>query len=148
MDRFSFWQERSSDSPISRCCMYIRCCATSGCAGRTGRAGNEGEAVSLVCVDEHKLLRDIERLLKGEIPRAVLEGYTPDPGIKAEPIQNGRNGKGRSQPQKQAGGKRGGQKTTSSKSTHKHVHRKSGGNQAKPQHRHSRSGQGRARAAQ
>jgi ATP-dependent RNA helicase RhlE len=116
--------------------------------GRTGRAGNEGEAVSLVCVDEHKLLRDIERLLKGEIPRAVLEGYTPDPGIKAEPIQNGRNGKGRSQPQKQAGGKRGGQKTTSSKSTHKHVHRKSGGNQAKPQHRHSRSGQGRARAAQ
>jgi ATP-dependent RNA helicase RhlE len=32
--------------------------------GRTGRAGNEGEAISLVCVDEHKLLRDIERLLK------------------------------------------------------------------------------------
>ncbi|MES9992631.1 MAG: DEAD/DEAH box helicase, partial [Candidatus Thiodiazotropha sp.] len=30
--------------------------------GRTGRAGNEGEAISLVCVDEHKLLRDIERL--------------------------------------------------------------------------------------
>jgi ATP-dependent RNA helicase RhlE len=116
--------------------------------GRTGRAGNEGEAVSLVCVDEHKLLRDIERLLKSEIPRVVLEGYTPDPGIKAEPIQNGRNGKGRSQPQKQAGRNRGGQKTTSSKSTHKHVHRKSGGNQAKPQHRHSRSGQGRARAAQ
>jgi ATP-dependent RNA helicase RhlE len=29
--------------------------------GRTGRAGNEGEAVSLVCVDEHKLLGDIER---------------------------------------------------------------------------------------
>ena len=24
--------------------------------GRTGRAGNEGEAISLVCVDEHKLL--------------------------------------------------------------------------------------------
>jgi ATP-dependent RNA helicase RhlE len=67
--------------------------------GRTGRAGNEGEAVSLVCVDEHKLLRDIERLLKREIPSKVLEGYEPDPGIKAEPIQNGRNnGKGRSQP--------------------------------------------------
>ncbi len=35
--------------------------------GRTGRAAATGEALSLVCVDEHKLLRDIERLLK-EIP--------------------------------------------------------------------------------
>jgi len=73
--------------------------------GRTGRAGNEGEAVSLVCVDEHKLLRDIERLLKREIPKVVLEGYEPDPGIRAEPIQNGRNGKGRSQPRKQFSGR-------------------------------------------
>ncbi|TCK17435.1 ATP-dependent RNA helicase RhlE [Thiogranum longum] len=64
--------------------------------GRTGRAGNEGEAISLVCIDEHKLLRDIERLLKREIPKQVLEGYEPDPSIKAEPIQNGRNGKGHS----------------------------------------------------
>jgi ATP-dependent RNA helicase RhlE len=29
--------------------------------GRTGRAGNEGEALSLVCVDEDRLLRDIEQ---------------------------------------------------------------------------------------
>ncbi len=63
--------------------------------GRTGRAGNEGEAMSLVCVDEHKLLRDIERLLKREIPRAVIDGFAPDPSIKAEPIPNGRNGAGR-----------------------------------------------------
>ena len=63
--------------------------------GRTGRAGNEGEAISLVCIDEHKLLRDIERLLKREIPKETLDGYEPDPSIKAEPIQNGRNGKGR-----------------------------------------------------
>jgi len=69
--------------------------------GRTGRAGNEGEAISLVCVDEHKLLKDIERLLKREIPKETLQGYEPDPSIKAEPIQNGRNGKGRSQPRKQ-----------------------------------------------
>ena len=61
--------------------------------GRTGRAGNEGEAVSLVCVDEHKLLRDIERLLKKPIPSVVLEGYEPDPSIQAEPIQNGRGGR-------------------------------------------------------
>ncbi|VAX11901.1 ATP-dependent RNA helicase RhlE [hydrothermal vent metagenome] len=70
--------------------------------GRTGRAGNEGEAISLVCVDELKLLRDIERLLKRELPNEVIEGYEPDPRIKAEPIQNGRNGKGRSQPRNQS----------------------------------------------
>ena len=61
--------------------------------GRTGRAGNEGEAMSLVCVDEHKLLRDIERLLKTDIRKQVIEGYEPDPSIRAEPIQNGRRGK-------------------------------------------------------
>ncbi len=59
--------------------------------GRTGRAGREGVAVSLVCVDELKLLRDIERLLRREISREIIAGYTPDPSIKAEPIQNGRN---------------------------------------------------------
>jgi len=69
--------------------------------GRTGRAGNEGEAMSLVCVDELKLLKDIERLVKREIPRIVIEGYEPDPSIKPEPIQNGRKSSGRSQPRKQ-----------------------------------------------
>jgi len=62
--------------------------------GRTGRAGNEGEAMSLVCVDEHKLLRDIERLLKSEIPKIAIDGFEPDPTIKAEPIQNGRQNRG------------------------------------------------------
>jgi len=60
--------------------------------GRTGRAGNEGEAVSLVCVDELKLLRDIERLIKREIPKVVVPGYEPDPSIKAEPIGSKRQG--------------------------------------------------------
>jgi ATP-dependent RNA helicase RhlE len=36
--------------------------------GRTGRAGAAGEAVSLVSSDENGLLRDIERLLRREIP--------------------------------------------------------------------------------
>lgn len=62
--------------------------------GRTGRAAATGEALSLVCVDEHKLLRDIERVLKREIPRIAIEGYEPDPSIKAEPIQNGRQQRG------------------------------------------------------
>lgn len=43
--------------------------------GRTGRAAATGEALSLVCVDEHKLLRDIEKLLKKEIPRITTPGY-------------------------------------------------------------------------
>ncbi|AKH64482.1 MULTISPECIES: ATP-dependent RNA helicase RhlE [Photorhabdus] len=62
--------------------------------GRTGRADATGQALSLVCVDEHKLLKDIERLLKREIPRMAIPGYEPDPTIKAEPIQNGRQGRG------------------------------------------------------
>lgn len=58
--------------------------------GRTGRAGKEGKAVSLVCIDEHKLLKDIQRLLKWDIPSVVIAGYEPNPAIKAEPILNGR----------------------------------------------------------
>ncbi len=58
--------------------------------GRTARAGQEGHAVSLVCVDEHKLLGDIERLLNCKIAKEVIPGYEPDPRIKAEPIRQGR----------------------------------------------------------
>lgn len=60
--------------------------------GRTGRAGNEGEAMSLVCVDELKLLRDIERLIKREISKVIIPGYDPDPNIIAQPINKGRRG--------------------------------------------------------
>jgi ATP-dependent RNA helicase RhlE len=58
--------------------------------GRTARAGNEGHAVSLVCVDEHKLLAQIEKLLQAKIPQQVIAGYDPDPRIKAEPVSTGR----------------------------------------------------------
>jgi len=60
--------------------------------GRTGRAGNEGQAVSLVCVDEHGLLKDIERVLKRDIPKQIIEGFEPNASIKAEPITRGRGG--------------------------------------------------------
>jgi ATP-dependent RNA helicase RhlE len=59
--------------------------------GRTGRAGNEGWAYSLVCVDELKLLADIEKLLKRKIAKKLEPGFEVDPSIPAEPIQNGRN---------------------------------------------------------
>ncbi|MDH5552545.1 MAG: DEAD/DEAH box helicase [Nitrosomonas sp.] len=66
--------------------------------GRTGRAGSEGDAVSLVCIDEHKLLAGIERLIKRELTSEVIAGFEPDPSIKAEPIKNGRDGGARAKP--------------------------------------------------
>ena len=100
--------------------------------GRTGRAAAVGEALSLVCVDEHKLLRDIERVLKREIPRMAIEGYEPDPSIKAEPIVNGRQqqrggagggaGRGRGAPGQRSGGGGGGGRSSAG------GNRSSGGN--------------------
>jgi ATP-dependent RNA helicase RhlE len=55
--------------------------------GRTGRAGATGEAVSLVCVDEHQMLKDIEKLIKQTLPRDVIPGFEPDLNAKAQPIQ-------------------------------------------------------------
>ena len=91
--------------------------------GRTARAGQEGSAVSLVCIDEQKLLFGIEKLLKRKIDRRILPGYEVDPRIKAEPVQAGRSArpaggrdgagkKRRGGPPKKRGGppqKRGGQ---------------------------------------
>jgi ATP-dependent RNA helicase RhlE len=67
--------------------------------GRTARAGHDGHAISLVCVDEHKLLADIEKLLQTRIASKVIPGFEPDPRQKAEPITRGRA-------QRSAGGKK------------------------------------------
>jgi len=78
--------------------------------GRTGRAGQDGQAVSLVCVDEKKLLMGIENLLKKDIEQIVIPGYEPDESIKAVPIRNGGNKGGRRQPSRgqRSGGRPGG----------------------------------------
>jgi ATP-dependent RNA helicase RhlE len=55
--------------------------------GRTGRAGATGEAVSLVCVDEHDMLKDIEKLIKQTLPRQVIPGFEPDPNARPQAIQ-------------------------------------------------------------
>lgn len=55
--------------------------------GRTGRAGAGGEAVSLVCVDELKLLHDIEKFIKRKITSEVVAGFEPDLNAKPQPIQ-------------------------------------------------------------
>ncbi len=126
--------------------------------GRTGRAGNEGEAISLVCVDEIKLLRDIERLLQRELPKRIMEGYEVDPSIRAEPIRNGQNNKARTQPGRQAKSRGRSQasanrmpksnsrstelerKRTSPKNAYKSTARKSSGSQSQSRKRHSHSG--------
>ncbi len=46
--------------------------------GRTGRAGHRGHAISLVCEEESGQLRDIERLIKREIPRQTIAGYAAE----------------------------------------------------------------------
>ena len=76
--------------------------------GRTGRAGASGEAVSLVCVDEHQMLKDIERLIKQTLPRDVIAGFEPDLNAKPQPIQlrsNQVRPQGRSQGQGQSQGR-------------------------------------------
>ena len=65
--------------------------------GRTGRAERDGDAVSLVCIDEMKLLGDIEKVLGHRIPTEVIAGFEPDPRIRPEPILRG--GLGTSRPQ-------------------------------------------------
>ena len=68
--------------------------------GRTGRAGITGTAVSLVCVDEAPLLREIERLLRGPIPSQVIAGFEPDRSIPPQPLRlrSGQRGPGRQAP--------------------------------------------------
>ncbi len=57
--------------------------------GRTGRAGEAGEAISLVCADEHKLLTDVEKLLKRQLPKEVVAGFESDSHKLPAPSQNG-----------------------------------------------------------
>jgi ATP-dependent RNA helicase RhlE len=55
--------------------------------GRTGRAGATGEAVSLVCVDEHEMLKDIEKLIKQTLPREVIPASNRIRTRAPQPIQ-------------------------------------------------------------
>ena len=69
--------------------------------GRTGRAGREGTAVSLVCGEETGMLRDIERLIRREIPRQVLPGYDAAVDHRSDRVDAGDGrgrGNGRSRP--------------------------------------------------
>jgi len=58
-------------------------------------------------VDELKLLADIERKIKREIPSGTVEGFSFDPKAKPEPIQNGRGPRQPSMRQHQGRGRAG-----------------------------------------
>lgn len=73
--------------------------------GRTGRAGSSGAAISLVDREEIKLLKDIEKLIKREIPKVQVEGFTPNANPEPEAPRStqahGRPPRGHSKPQGQ-----------------------------------------------
>jgi ATP-dependent RNA helicase RhlE len=71
--------------------------------GRTGRAGKEGTAVSLVAPEENGMLRDIERLIRREIPRQVVPGYESS-GRPGPAIRDTRNGRSRQNGQERQNG--------------------------------------------
>ena len=52
--------------------------------GRTGRAGSSGAAVSLVDNEEFRNLKNIERLIKQEIPKVVVESFVPPTHLPKE----------------------------------------------------------------
>ena len=60
--------------------------------GRTGRAGTTGNAISLVCADESKQLRDIERVINKPLERVEIEGFEPDHVLPLSSASHGRSG--------------------------------------------------------
>jgi ATP-dependent RNA helicase RhlE len=94
--------------------------------GRTGRAGSAGAAISLVDFEEAKYLKDIEKLIKREIPKVAVEGFEapthmpPEAPRPPRPQQQQRRPQG-SGGQKQGQGQRQGQ-NRSQPSANKPVH--------------------------
>ncbi|PTQ97490.1 ATP-dependent RNA helicase RhlE [Nitrosomonas nitrosa] len=70
--------------------------------GRTGRAGSSGSAISLVAHEEMKYLRDIERLIKHEIPKTTVEGFIIPVEIEPEEARPPRQQRPVTHPNKKA----------------------------------------------
>ncbi len=111
--------------------------------GRTGRAGNEGEALSLVCVDEHEYLKGIEKLINKKIPSEIIEGYEPDPSIKAQPITQGRGGNGGGGRGQSQNPRKQNNQSSDKRRDGQSSYKKSEGQSSKPSTRHSSGNRGR-----
>ena len=80
--------------------------------GRTGRAGRRGEALSLVCNEEVKHLRGIEKLIGKKISQVDILGFEADISVHVEPVKES----GRVQQNRRGGGgHRSGQRNASSR---------------------------------
>jgi ATP-dependent RNA helicase RhlE len=66
--------------------------------GRTGRAGSSGAAISFVDFEEAKYLKDIEKLIKREIPKVSVEGFQAPMHIEPEAPRRPRNQPPRNKP--------------------------------------------------
>jgi ATP-dependent RNA helicase RhlE len=80
--------------------------------GRTGRAGATGEAISLVSREEQPLLRDIERVIRRQLPREVVPGFEAGAApsasfIDAPAPREARPAPQRGQPRREQGGRAG-----------------------------------------
>jgi ATP-dependent RNA helicase RhlE len=65
--------------------------------GRTARAGRDGRAIAFVAPDEMSELKDVEKVIKGEIPIASGRRWDLVPGVdtrKPKRQQSGGRGKG------------------------------------------------------
>ena len=63
--------------------------------GRTGRAGSSGAAISLVDREEMQYLRNIEQLIKREIPIVEVDSFVPPAHLPAEATRPPRQGQRR-----------------------------------------------------
>lgn len=100
--------------------------------GRTGRAGSSGEAVSLVCVDELKLLAGIEKLMKRKLESVVIPGFEPDPNATPEPLRKTPPPRGARAPRNGGGGKTEGGAKTGSRPKSDSSKKPAAGNGGKP----------------
>ncbi len=99
--------------------------------GRTARAGAEGDAISLCCAEERDFLRDIERLIRQQIPVETQHPFHSEAarhatGAAARPPPKGQRGGGQHR-QQHGGG-----------------HKPHSGGQHKPSHGGGHKPQGRA----
>ena len=94
--------------------------------GRTGRAGSMGAAISLVDKEELPYLRNIERLIKREIPTETIDSFVPPAHLPAEvprPPRHAHGERRNSRPQAAGTGNRQqprGSQTQKSRNPHRH----------------------------
>ncbi|HEU4708173.1 MAG TPA: DEAD/DEAH box helicase [Methylophilaceae bacterium] len=141
--------------------------------GRTGRAGSTGAAISLVDHEELKLLKDIERLIKRELPKVTVDGFIPNAnpepeaprpprqqqqrrpqGVKAEGQRQGqgqrqRQAQGQGQRQSQANGQKpNGQKKSANGQAQRNGQPGNGENRNQSSNNRSRNSQARGQGNQ